>query len=887
MTDASSPSSPGSARYRIIDKLGDGGMGVVYKAQDLRLARLVALKFLLPEVEQDARALDRFTREAQAASALNNRHICTVYDIGDQDGRTFIAMELIDGKTLKARMAGQALPVDAAVSYAMQIADALAAAHKHGVVHRDIKPSNIFVTRDDDIKLADFGLAKRVSTHAPGNTTQDQSVTVSAAPTPLSGSIVGTVAYMSPEQAQGQDVDARSDIFSLGIVIHEMVTGRRPFQGGSSAAIVGDILRGEAKPLRESNPDAPEELQRIVSKALEKDRADRYQTAADLMVDLRRLKRHSSSATHPPLTPQLPPTTAKHARGKFPVWAWIAGAASALVLTLFIAAVVTSPPVPSELEVEQLTFSSDLKSPPIFTDGARLYFDEAGKPVEMSVTGGATAPSRATLGDMAFVDISPDGSQWLALKLDVNDESRRGTLWTMPILGDAPRRLTNDLAIGGSFSPDGRSIAYAGLRAAGVMGSDGGNAHEIWKSNIDFDDAPRFAPDARTLRVTLDNNGQTRDVDFAIWEVGVDGKNPRPLDFGLKPGSTAHHGMWTPDGKHFVFLGGENFTTVVFEGVDPRPWEFWKKRSAKRISPQKIDVMDMVPSRDNSKLYAVGRLPQAAIMAYDPREKHWTPYLGGLSASEIAVSPDKKWIAYISFPQATLWRERVDGSDRLELADQFALMPAWSPDSTQIAFSDFQEIYKVSNDGGPVEKLTSEGHQEVGPAFSPDGKLIYFADYPAPNPDNNRGLKVLDLATRKITLMPDTATYHVCSWSPDGKWMVAVATPPKRFVLYSAETGKWTDLFKMQSDWGFWVWSTDSKAIYVGKGAPEPGEKAGVYKLTVPDGKWQLQASFEGLNDWHGFPPPMLGLSPDGQFLYMNDASAVQIYSMKWPAQAK
>ena len=175
----------------------------------------------------------------------------------------------------------------------------------------------------------------------------------------------------------------------------------------------------------------------------------------------------------------------------------------------------------------------------------------------------------------------------------------------------------------------------------------------------------------------------------------------------------------------------------------------------------------------------------------------------------------------------------------------------------------------------------------MGPAFSPDGKLIYFADYPAPNPDNNRGLKVLDLATRKITLMPDTATYHVCSWSPDGKWMVAVATPPKRFVLYSAETGKWTDLFKMQSDWGFWVWSTDSKAIYVGKGAPEPGEKAGVYKLTVPDGKWQLQASFEGLNDWHGFPPPMLGLSPDGQFLYMNDASAVQIYSMKWPVQAK
>ncbi len=881
MTDSSSSPGAGSARYRIINKLGDGGMGVVYKAEDLRLARQVALKFLLPEVEQDAHALDRFQREAQAASALNNRHICTVYDIGEQDGRTFIAMELIDGKTLKARMASGTLPLDATLTYSMQIAEALSAAHKHGVVHRDVKPSNVFVTRDDEIKLTDFGLAKLISAHTAAGD-QSQSMTVSAAPAPLTGSIVGTVAYMSPEQAQGQDVDARSDIFSLGVVIHEMVTGRRPFHGDSTAALMGDILRGAPKPLREFNSEAPEELQRIVSKALEKDRADRYQTAADLMVDLRRLLRHSSSATHPPITPELPHGSAR--RGKLPAWAWMAAALVALVLALIAAAIVTAPPAPSELEVEQLTFSSDLKAPPIFTDGTRLYFNEAGKPVEMSVTGGATAPSRASLGDLQFVDISPDGSQWLALKPDLNDESSRGTLWTMPVLGGAPRRLTNDLSIAGSFSPDGTSIAYAGLLTLSVMGADGGNPHEIWKSNIAFDDAPRFSPDSKILRATLDNNGQTKNFDFAIWEVGVDGKNPHPLDFGLKPGSAAHHGMWTPDGKHFVFLGNENFTTVVFEGVDPRPWEFWKKRSAKRISPQKIDVMDMVPSRDNSKLYAVGRLPQAAIMAYDPREKHWAPYLGGLSASEIAVSPDKKWIAYVSFPQATLWRERVDGSDRLQLANQFASMPAWSPDSTQIAFSDFQEIYKVSNDGGPVEKLTSEGHQEVGPAFSPDGKLIYFADYPAPDPDHNHGLKILDLATRKITLMPDTATYHVSSWSPDGKWMVAVATPPKRIVLYSAETGKWTDLFKMQSDWGFWVWSPDSKAIYVGKASPEPGT-AGVYKLTVPDGKWSIEAPFDGINMWNGFPPPMLGLSPDGQFLYMNDASAVQIYSMKWPTK--
>jgi Tol biopolymer transport system component len=251
------------------------------------------------------------------------------------------------------------------------------------------------------------------------------------------------------------------------------------------------------------------------------------------------------------------------------------------------------------------------------------------------------------------------------------------------------------------------------------------------------------------------------------------------------------------------------------------------------------------------------------------------------------VSPDKKWIAYVSFPQATLWRARIDGSDRLQLANQFSCMPAWSPDSTQIVFSDFQEIYKVSNDGGPVEKLTSEGHQEVAPAWSPDGRTIYYADYPYPDPDRNRGLKMLNLATRKITLMPNTATHYVGTWSPDGKSMVAVATPPKRFVLYSAETGKWADLYKLQSDWGFWVWAPDSKAIYVAKNIPEPGEKSGVYKLTVPDGKWSLAAPFDGLNIWNGFPPPMLGIAANGQFLYLNDSSAVQIYSMKWPDKTK
>ncbi len=220
----------------------------------------------------------------------------------------------------------------------------------------------------------------------------------------------------------------------------------------------------------------------------------------------------------------------------------------------------------------------------------------------MSVTGGPSAPSAANISGMNLQDISPDGSQWLAFKPDLNDENNRGTLWTMPVLGGAARKVSDELINSASFAPDGATIVYAGQNKLGVMDIDGSNAHEIWKSLVDFDDPPRHSPDSKTIRETADNNGKHKDFTFAIWEIGADGKNPRALDFGLKKGMTTTHGMWTPNGKHFVFLGGENFTNTIYESIEPRWFEFWKKLSAVRVSPQKIDVMDMVPSRDSSKM---------------------------------------------------------------------------------------------------------------------------------------------------------------------------------------------------------------------------------------------------------------------------------------------
>ena len=439
-----------TSRYRIVEKLGAGGNGVVYKAEDTRLGRFVALKFLPPEGQRDAHAQARFQREARAASALNHHNICAVYDIGEQDGQTFIAMELLEGLTLEQRIGSRPLPLETLLDYAMQIAAALEIAHKNGIVHRDVKPSNIFVTSGGEVKLADFGLAKRARLD---NTPISEGPTISA-PLTGRGSIVGTVAYMSPEQAQDKDIDARSDIFSFGIVLYEMATGKRAFPGESPVTIIGEILHKDPKPIRELNPQVPEEFQRIVGKTLEKDREDRYQTAHELMVDLRRLTKKETESSQSGMLagPRKPEKLRK--------WIWIGAATLVCAATWFALTRRGTPPDAAPLPMEQLTFSSESKNPSIFTDGSRIYFVNDHAPVEMSVKGGATAPLRAAIGDMGILDITPDGSEFLLLRSDLNDETQRGTLWTMPVLGGAAKRLGSVTGRGASYSPDGKLIAF-------------------------------------------------------------------------------------------------------------------------------------------------------------------------------------------------------------------------------------------------------------------------------------------------------------------------------------------------------------------------------------------------------------------------------------------
>jgi serine/threonine protein kinase/Tol biopolymer transport system component len=771
------------AHYQVLDKLGEGGMGVVYKAHDTELDRLVAIKILTPDKLTNTERKARFVQEAKAASALNHPNIVTIYNIGHEDGVDFIVMEFITGRTLDRAIPRGGLKPGEALKYGIQIADALARAHAAGIVHRDLKPGNIMISDEGQVKLLDFGLAKLSDLHDA----TDAELTRQSAPETEEGRILGTVCYMSPEQAEARKTDGRSDIFSFGAVLYEMATGHRAFMGRSKISTLAAILQSEPKPAAQVHSGMPRELARIIERCLRKDPAWRYQSAADLKINLWELQREIEGGTAETAPSTLAPTPRARA------WWWAALLAAGLSIGAGGSWWLSSRAASSRVnysEVKPLTtYAGSESEPALSPDGKQVAFAWDGPNQDnydiyvRLVEGGAVLRLTSDQAEDHAPAWSPDGQQ-LAFVRD-------SAIYLIPPLGGVERKLLQlpkgslfqnlyvPTAI--SWSLDGRFIAFNSAKdgepAIWVASTESGEYHTVGSPPKGYymEISPAFSPDGRTLAWIRARDSYSRTV--VLLDMNPDGTGKGREREITSYDRRIEQLAWQPDG-HALILAirtmGERtglFRLSLNGALEPLGVDsgilFWPSlsRTGKRLAYQKRHVDTNIYRMD-------GPGPDGGPRAW--ADCHVSAIVNTTASDrEPMLSPDARHLVFNSdrLGYYELHVAAADGSQQVALTGMGPTAmgsPRWSPDGQKIAFDRYENghssIFTVAAGGGKPHRVTSEEFRDIRPSYSRDGKWIYFAS-------NRSGrVEVWRVAAEGGAPQQVTQNYGIEAFeSPDGK----------------------------------------------------------------------------------------------------------------------